>query len=280
MAVSPARRVAALVAVLAGTWTLAACSTTSPKATHTAVRPVREAPTRTSYAVEGGRTLHMACQGRGRVPVIFLAGANDPAVVWDQVVRLLGPDVLACGFDHAGVALSSPPATTPTTPAANAADLEAVLKQTGLGHRYVLVAHSLGGVTAVVFGGTYRNQIAGAVLIDPTVPSFLKLPRLRDLGLDPDTSTHQVERITGWPNVPLEVLSHDPDKAVASGAFSADLQQQWTAGQQAYSHLSSQGGQQSVPGAGHYVFADNPQIVVTTIQHVLQNAQHTHRRHQ
>jgi pimeloyl-ACP methyl ester carboxylesterase len=234
-------------------------------------RPIT-APTRTHYQLNG-RTISMPCQGSGRVAVIFLAGGIDPASTWNPIVEALGENVLTCKFDRPGVGASDP-APTPLTPRAVAHTLHRTLRQARIGHRFVLVAHSLAGPTAIVFGATYPRQVAGAVLIDPTTPdTFTRdAPTAAALGYDPAASATQTAAVTRWPTVPLTVLSHDPAVFVGSGAFTPAIQAAWEAAHQAYAHLSRTGTHYDVPGSGHYIYRDHQSVVVNTIRRTVQNA--------
>jgi pimeloyl-ACP methyl ester carboxylesterase len=203
-------------------------------------RPIT-APTRTHYQLNG-RTISMPCQGSGRVAVIFLAGGIDPASTWNPIVEALGENVLTCKFDRPGVGASDP-APTPLTPRAVAHTLHRTLRQARIGHRFVLVAHSLAGPTAIVFGATYPRQVAGAVLIDPTTP---------------DTFTRDAPTAAAV--------------FVGSGAFTPAIQAAWEAAHQAYAHLSRTGTHYDVPGSGHYIYRDHQSVVVNTIRRTVQNA--------
>lgn len=65
------------------------------------------APTRTTYTIDG-KHVAMACRVSGRMPVVFLAGGNDPGIYWNDLVTALGPKTLTCVFDRPGVGASDP----------------------------------------------------------------------------------------------------------------------------------------------------------------------------
>ena len=86
----------------------------------------------------------------------------------------------------------------------------------------VLVGHSVAGLTTRLYVGERPNDVAGVVLLDPTVASFARMfddeefqPRW-----DGTTSADQVELVTTWPDIPFEILRHDP----AVYASHADLE--------------------------------------------------------
>jgi pimeloyl-ACP methyl ester carboxylesterase len=72
-----------------------------------------------------------------------------------------------------------------------------------------------------------------------------------------------------WPSVPLLILSRDPDKAIADGQATPELEKIWEAGAKRYARLSPRGSRTIVPGATHYVDLDAPETAVNAINRVL-----------
>ncbi len=221
-----------------------------------------------------GRSVSLACEGAGRVPVIFLAGGTDRGPVWSAVRSALPATVLTCTFNRPGVLPGDAPAA-PLTPQIVADTLNQTLSNAGLGGEYVLVAHSLGALTALRFGATYPDRLMGAVFLDPTVPAFIDdTPADRAefvaCGMDPEVSKQQASAVTRWPfAVPVTVLSHDPEKAIATGVETTDTQRRWSEGQISYARLVPNGTQENVANATHYVQRDNPEKVADAIQALL-----------
>lgn len=196
----------------------------------------------------------LSCSGEGAIPVVFLAGARDPLAVWDGLVDQLGDDVRACRFDPPGID-ANPEPDQPVTPARRAAALDAALTSAGIDAPVVLVAHSLGGLTARTFGATHPDRLAGAVLLDPTTRLALLSLReeLVDDGWDPDATIADAGAQSVWPDVPLIVLSHDPAlMALGSEAVEA----LWTEGQEEYLALSPSSRREVVVGSSHYIYRD------------------------
>ncbi len=248
-----------------------AATTAAPASAPRVIR----APKATLYRVDG-RWVSMTCRGSGPIPVIFLAGGADPASNWDGIVAGLGPHVLTCAFDRPDV---YPSQSVPglLTPRRVSAMLEKTLAQAHLAGKVLLVGHSIGGLEARVFGAEHPDQVAGAVFLDPSEPAFMfdtGSDRAEFLGynFDPVVSAHQVAAVTHWPDVPVFVLSHDPNWAVSTGQLTAAGQRQWAEGQEAYAHLSVHGTARAVPGASHLVYEDKPAVVVETIKEALGRA--------
>jgi pimeloyl-ACP methyl ester carboxylesterase len=64
--------------------------------------------------------------------------------------------------------------SAPRTGATIVAELHEVLKQTGVRPPYVLVGHSLGGLYASLYAGTYPEEVAGLVLLDSMHPEQIE----------------------------------------------------------------------------------------------------------
>jgi pimeloyl-ACP methyl ester carboxylesterase len=75
-------------------------------------------------------------------------------------------------------------------------------------------------------------------------------------------------------NIPLAVLSHDPEKP--SSELSPDLakpmNQEWEKMQEELSHLSSRGTQTIAKNSSHYIQLDRPEIVIDAVRSVVQQA--------
>lgn len=77
-------------------------------------------------------------------------------------------------------------------------------------------------------------------------------------------------------DLPLVVLSHDPDKP--SSDFPPDLaksiNEAWTKMQMELTHLSTRGTQVIAKGSGHYVQLDRPELVIEAVRNVVGLAAH------
>jgi pimeloyl-ACP methyl ester carboxylesterase len=75
-------------------------------------------------------------------------------------------------------------------------------------------------------------------------------------------------------DMPLAVLSHDPDKP--SGDFPPDIakpiNQAWDKMQEELSHLSTRGTRVIAKNSGHYVQSDRPELVIEAVRSVCEQA--------
>ncbi|MCX6024566.1 MAG: alpha/beta hydrolase, partial [Chloroflexi bacterium] len=99
----------------------------------------------------GGYRLHIHCIGAGGPTVVIDAGLGDWSASWGSWVQ---PDVAkttrVCAYDRAGMGYSEP-GPPPRSAEHFAQELHTLLHQGGVPGPYVLVGHSLGGLTARVF---------------------------------------------------------------------------------------------------------------------------------
>lgn len=116
----------------------------------------------------GGRKLNLYCQGKGAPVVILESGMGAGAFNWRFTQASIARATQVCSYDRAGY-WKSPPATGARDAGAEADDLAALLKAAKLPAPYLLVAHSMGGHIARLYAGRHMNDLAGMVLVDPSV---------------------------------------------------------------------------------------------------------------
>jgi pimeloyl-ACP methyl ester carboxylesterase len=79
----------------------------------------------------------------------------------------------------------------------------------------------------------------------------------------------QVRALAPLGNLPLVVLSHDPDKVRFPGNLSEPVNREWGKMQEELAHLSSNGSHLVVKGSGHDIQIDKPEAVVDAIRTVV-----------
>lgn len=119
--------------------------------------------------VEAGRTINLFCMGHGAPVVLLNAGLGDSSLSWRQVQGTLSKNTRVCAFDRAGYGFSDP-ARRPSTVQSAVDDMVALIDEADLGSPIVLVAHSLGGMQALLFALEKPQRLAGLVLVDPSYP--------------------------------------------------------------------------------------------------------------
>lgn len=129
----------------------------------------------------GGRALHLVCAGpEGSGPLVVLeAGAFGLSADWGAVqARLAERSIRSCAYDRAGLGRSDP-GPRPRDGLAIATDLEALLARSGEQGPYILVGHSMAGLHTRLFAARNPDKVAGAVLVDASIPEAVDHPRMR-----------------------------------------------------------------------------------------------------
>lgn len=117
----------------------------------------------------GGHRLHINCTGTGSPTVIIDAGLGDWSTGWAWVQPEVAKTTQVCTYDRAGYGWSDP-GPLPRNAEQFAKELHTLLHDANIPGPYVLVGHSLGGLTMRVFTGMYPSEVAGVVLIDSMSP--------------------------------------------------------------------------------------------------------------
>jgi pimeloyl-ACP methyl ester carboxylesterase len=117
-----------------------------------------------------GLHLQLYCTGRGDPTVVLDSGLGETLVDWQLVQPVIAKRTTVCSYNRAGLGASS--SDSGTRDAHGMADqLFALLTRAAVPRPYVLVGHSLGGLTMRVFAGLHRAQVAGLALIDSASPT-------------------------------------------------------------------------------------------------------------
>jgi len=128
--------------------------------------------------VGDGRRIYLECRGDGDPAVVVVAGGKASAADWTEpepgapnVFSEIASFTRICAYDRPGTPVGdgpsrSDPVPQPTTAAAAAADLRALLAAADVRTPVVLVAHSWGGLIARLYAMTYPDDVAGTVLVD------------------------------------------------------------------------------------------------------------------
>lgn len=75
-----------------------------------------------------------------------------------------------------------------------------------------------------------------------------------------------VEQITTWPDIPFEILLHDPAVYASRKIWSETVEAQWGADEVAFAQLAPQGTVRVVQGSGHNVHLDAQAASVASVR--------------
>jgi pimeloyl-ACP methyl ester carboxylesterase len=113
----------------------------------------------------GGYRLHINCTGSGSPTVVIESGWGDSSAGWGWVQPEVAKTTRICTYDRAGMGWSE---ASPHPRAAReyARELHTLLAKANEPGPYVLVAHSMGGYTMLVYAHDYPDEVSGLVLVD------------------------------------------------------------------------------------------------------------------
>jgi pimeloyl-ACP methyl ester carboxylesterase/protein-S-isoprenylcysteine O-methyltransferase Ste14 len=113
----------------------------------------------------GGRRLHVLCIGDGQPTVFFESSGWGTSVSGARARERVAARTRVCSYDRRGTGWSDP---GPSTSSAGdlARDLAVLQDRAGLRGPFVIVASSIGGLTAEMFARQYPERVAGLVFAD------------------------------------------------------------------------------------------------------------------
>ncbi len=151
----------------------------------------------------GGHKLHVVEQGNGAPTIIFESGM-DPSghLSWYKVQEELSRIATTISYDRAGI-LWSERGDHPKSSESITNDLTNLLANGGYPKPYILVGHSMAGITIRKFIETHKSDISGIVLVDashpdqatlypPKVPPRLMMNLMSSFGVIRLTSSRQM----------------------------------------------------------------------------------------
>ena len=256
----------------------------------------------------GGHRLHIRCLGpAGEAPTVILeAGGGGSSTIWSRVQDLLAPRVRTCAYDRAGLGWSEP-GPAPRTMRQEIFELKNLLEAAKISGPYVLVGHSIGGLLVRLYTAQYNRDVVGIVLVDPTHESSVlfnlrlnRWARIRDLatgrtipepvrsgpiskGYKPedDYLAEEMEQIFVSRQAnpvplgmrPLVVLAAAKPGNPPPGTtpeFAKQLSDEKDEQKADLAKLSRNSKLVRDPLSGHNIHVDNPQLVATSIEEVLE----------
>lgn len=140
------------------------------RASGTSERPDARTDVEGSFDV-GPYELFISCEGTASPTIVHLHGlggtSDDAALVPDT----FGGPQRFCVYDRANMGSSDSDARRQTG-ADSVRDLHALLAAAGIAGPYVLVGASFGGLLAVMYAGTFPDDVVGLVLLDAMLPGY------------------------------------------------------------------------------------------------------------
>lgn len=248
----------------------------------------------------GGYKLQLLCRSEGNPTVVVEAGLGEPALEsgsWNQVVSAVSKTARICLYDRAGLGASDPPPTKPRTSKEVATDLHNLLANAKENGPFIFVGHSIGGFHVRVYADQYPQEVAAIVLVDSSHPDqwakwlaalppesanedrpvkeirkFLanisSTPAMNPEQFDIGSSAAQVRVTRPLGNKPLAILTHSPNWRMVPDLPDSLLQPLEKISQELqteFLRLSTNSTQTIAKKAGHYIQAEEPELVINAI---------------
>ncbi len=105
--------------------------------------------------------------GAGSLPVVFLHSLAGNTGQWSAQLSHIRTTRRAIALDLPGHGQSLPPANGDYAIESMVQAIHTAVDQLGI-ERFILVGHSMGGSVAGAYAGTYPEQVAGLLLVDPS----------------------------------------------------------------------------------------------------------------
>jgi pimeloyl-ACP methyl ester carboxylesterase len=232
----------------------------------------------------GGRSLYLECVGEGGPTVVMEAGSGGDHSTWADVVGEVRGSHRTCTYDRANTGESSAAAGV-RTHADAVADLHTLLGTANIPPPYILVGHSLGGISMRLFATTHADEVVALILVDATPTTFVEdacaivdaaqcatfrsdfQPDHND-GIDIAGSAGAIAAAAPLRAMPVVVLvandhGHDGFQADVRRAFEA----MWLGRQQEIAD-SVVGGRLEAVASGHNIQSSHPEFVIGAIASV------------
>ena len=233
-----------------------------------------------------GHNLNLLVGGEVTPTVVFEAGFGAGLASWSTVQSTITKFARTVSYDRAGIGQSEA-GPKPRAAKQIALELHTALQNAGIGPPYVLVGHSFGGIYVRVFADMYPKEVAGMVLIDPSQETFDDWTRthqeaqrtaldeqiakasqgVRDESAEVNTSYQQARAAKVPAGVPVILLTAMKDDTMPAGVRKvwAEKHEEWIAKVPAGKHIK-------VEKSGHFIQAEQPQVVIDAIKQVVDQA--------
>ncbi|GAA2206700.1 alpha/beta hydrolase [Nonomuraea monospora] len=240
-----------------------------------------------------GRSVNVSCAGEqqeGEPVVVLMHGGGDGLDKLAALQKTLSAEHRVCSYDRLGAGASDQP-EGPQDFASTGKILTGVLDRVAGDAPVVLAGHSLGGLIAARYAPGHQDRVKGLVLMDATpstmvadikkaIPESAKGPaaelRAQNLavfqGQNPEKLVITDGEVRSAGQIPVEVLQHGKQYLAALPEYGPLLEKAWSAGQRDWLALSGRSKLSTAAGSEHYIYLDQPEVVVKAVERVAAEA--------
>lgn len=236
-----------------------------------------------------GRTIAGHCSGveHDLPPVILDSGLGGGQTQLAGFEQQLSKQTKVCAYARAGVGESDPPATTPRPLADLVSDLDAFASASGVSTPFVLVGHSAGASVVFSYAQAHPEKVAGMVAMNPVPPaSYLQAVRKvetsseyqdevsfyrgeNEESVDFTSTADQLENLMPA-SVPYVVMFDEDCDGDAE--FCRRIMPALTNVTASMADLGEGGLLVEVDGAGHEIFATQPETALEQVKTLLKGS--------
>ncbi len=236
----------------------------------------------------GGHKLFFRRGGTGGPAILFETGCGTSADDWKEVQTALSLSSTTLAYDRAGCGRSDRGAG-PRTPGTIVAELRLLLRALQMAPPYILVGHSLGGLSMRLFAHLYGPEVAGMILVDSAHEEMRsRLPadywsheqssvaRMSGIGREEALSLERgFDELrnagSSLGELPLTVITAGRKFFDAPrGIRRTPIRAAWSELQRDLVARSSAGRQVLVRDSGHSVHRERPDLVIEELQRMLE----------
>lgn len=126
-------------------------------------------PSASEFTEIDGVPTHFVKKGKGGPTVVFQSGLGGDYKIWEQIQDSVSRFTTTLSYDRSGLQWSGF-SGSPKTLESMTRELEQLLEKTGCPKPYILVGHSLAGLTLRPFIGKHQDEVAGVIFLDVSHP--------------------------------------------------------------------------------------------------------------
>lgn len=262
--------------------------TASEKAAKTTPSATTGSAIRKVTASVDGRELSGHCSGTQEAsPAILLdGGMGGGQRQLSNIEQRFAERTLVCAYDRAGVGASDPPANTPRPVSELVADLDAFAAAAGARAPYLLAGQSMGANVVFMYAQEHPEKVAGFVSMNPVPPSEVFLAAAKEVettsefaeersfyrGENEENTSFQEPTLSNpLPGSMPYAVMFDEDCG-GDIDFCSRILPSLVRSTRSLAAVGDGGRFVRAKGAGHEIFAADPELVFETIDDVLSDA--------